>query len=947
MSEANVLMIPHPGQLVVVRNRPAIVRDIKKFVSPQRDTVHSIYLDYIDGFTHPESDFVIWERELNPRVVKGITLPKVYEASSIDSPNYFHAFINCYRWSSVNDIDELSSISTNKIKLISPWQSAIQIEDYQLYPLLQIFSMPRITLLLSDDVGLGKTIEAGLILNELIARGRLRRILVICPAALQIQWRDEMREKFYLDFEIVDRENTYQFQKEFGVDSNPWSSFPRIITSLDYIRQRDVLQNFLAATNTFMADNDSMLPWDMLLVDEAHNISSRYYGEDTERLRMIRQINPYFENRLFLTATPHNGYTESFSGLLELLNPLVFEQKRVLEENDITFIHEYVIRRLKSDFIKDGMLQKFTKREIHRIDKDYNPLSIEAELFKALKAYKKKAKEIAYEESGSKKFIVSFLLTLLTKRLLSSVYAFAKTWWNHFSGINYEEIEDSDVEYAIKRAQSDIVDDNEKDLREEEVSRKIGSWLSRNSDQLQEEINVINNILNSIGWGADIIEKDIEDIKSFPEDSKWNSLRKWINSKLKDGNKFKADERVIIFTEYKHTLDYLLQRFKEIEIAAPKIETLYGGSPQAQRENIKTYFTDAESPLKILLVTDVASEGINLQNNCRYVVHYEIPWNPMRLEQRNGRVDRFGQSRDVHVYHFISDEEDDLKFLERVVHKVEKIREDLGSVGEIFDKSLEDYFLGNAEDKIKALGYIEYIQPEIIENKDLSSSSKGSKDDYHKAFQRLKASEIDLELSPANLAEVLRISFDLENGKLVQHPNEEGVYQIEIIPPRWKKLIESNLKIPSGPQAGALYKLVFDSSYFEKVENGRLLYLNKPDAQLIRIGHPLMKRAIGLLKKKLWEIGDYQSQRGLLNRYTLQKSKLPDGIDNVLVGYILIEANNELRETIHEEVISLPYIIKGKSLEEIDSYLWGQIKSIERKFLTPVQLNQWLPKDQE
>ncbi|MBU1098116.1 MAG: DISARM system SNF2-like helicase DrmD [Bacteroidetes bacterium] len=929
--------------MVLVRNRPAIVREIKKSQSAEGTITHSVQIEYIDGFTHPERDLVIWQREINTKVIKGITLPDISNLNSIDDPEYFYAFLNCYKWAINNSIKNFSSPADNDIQLISPWQSAIQIQDYQLFPLLQAVSMPRISLLLADDVGLGKTIEAGLILNELIARGRLRRILIICPAALQVQWRDEMSEKFYIDFQIINRETTYQLQKEFGVDSNPWSSYPYIITSLDYLRQRDVLQRFMASSELFVKENDAMLPWDMLIVDEAHNISSRFYGEDTERLRMIRQVIPLFENKLFLTATPHNGYTESFSGLLELLNPLVFEQKRVLEEKDHLFIEEYVIRRLKSYFSKDGLLERFTQRSIHRVDKDYKLLPFEKQLFEALKEYKAKAIKVAYADYGTNKIIIGFLLTLLTKRLLSSVYSFGVTWWNHFVGLKNEIAEDVDIAHLINRAQEDIVDDEEKDLREDEVSRQIGSWLARNADKLKPEINRINKLLTEIGWTQKIIDSKVEEANEFPNDSKWLSLEKWINEKLIEKKKFKQDERVIIFTEYKNTQNYLIAQFSKIEIKSPRMEILNGRSTQKERETVKEYFNDDDSPLKILLVTDVASEGINLQNNCRYVIHYEIPWNPMRLEQRNGRVDRFGQRRNVEAFHFVSDEEQDLKFLERVVNKVENIREDLGNVSELFDKSLEDYFLGDSALQKNAILSIDNISADVTDTNDLKNSSKGSEDEYKKAYQRFKATELNLGLTPQNLAQLLQIAFQLEGGKLAPHSNDIEVYQIEVIPTKWKKLIQSSLTIKTGRQTGALSKIVFDSSYFEKVENGRLVYLNKPDTRLIRLGHPLMKRAIGLIKKKLWSTEELIDGTGKLNRVTIQKTQLPSGIDIVLVSHILIEATNELHENIHNEVNSIPYVLSNSKINEVDNQLWQNIKSQPKNILTSKELNNWLP----
>lgn len=942
MTEQN--KIPHPGQLVLIRNRPAIVTDIKESKSEKIETVHGVWFKYIDGFTHPENDFIIWEREYNTAIIQTAKLPKIEKSTfGIDDPDIFRALINAYRWSSNNSIYDLFKVEGSKSRIFSPWQSAVQIEDYQLYPVLKALNMPRITMLIADDVGLGKTIEAGLILSELFARGRLRRVLIICPAALQVQWRDEMAEKFYIDFNIVDRESTFKLQKEFGIDSNPWNSFPRIITSLDYLRQRDVLESFNAATKNFIRNNGLTLPWDMIIVDEAHNIAPKYFNSETERIRMLRQILPHFEHRIFLTATPHNGFTSSFTGMLELLNSLKFEQKNVLEESDRNFIKEHVIRRLKSELNKDSLLKRFASRTIKRINPNHKLYPKEIELFNAVRAYRQKVLDLLADQAGPKKYIVSFLVTLLTKRLLSSSYAFAKTWWNHYSGLDNFEVDDEEARFIIQRVESDIIDDNERDLREEEAAKKIGSWLAQNADKFRNEINEINRIISAMGWTSETINDEINCFKNFPKDSKWDSIISWINSNLKNGNNFKTDERVIIFTEYKHTLDYLVSRFKAIGIESPILESMFGGSGQSERERIKLYFNDVESNLRILIATDVASEGINLQNNCRFIIHYEIPWNPIRLEQRNGRVDRYGQLRDVTIFHFTTDEEADLKFLERVINKVEQIREDLGGVGELFDKTIENYFTGVKSEREIAPSLLESIQPNKDEKEELRISDKGSDENYQLALQNLRLTENELNINSKSLGKLLQIAFRLENGDLLEDDKDSDVFRIVKIPPRWKNLIDSSIRIKTGKAEGSLPRLVFDGSYFEKVVNGRKIYLTKPDTKLIRLGHPIMKRAIGLIRKKLWELPEFNPSQSL-SRFTVTKRVMPSGTNQLLIVYLLIEAINDLRESIHTEVITLKYQLDQNKLLNLDDNLFVSVVNMDAEKLPKQSLNEWIPK---
>ncbi len=208
--------------------------------------------------------------------------------------------------------------------------------------------MPRVSLLLADDVGLGKTIEAGLIMAELILRRRVRRILILCPASLRSQWKQEMLEKFSLSFDIVDRPATHKLQRSLGLDANPWPTFSRIITSYDYLKQPDVLEQFRAACRA--PKGSPHLAWDLLVVDEAHNLAPASFGEDSELARMLKHLSPNFEHRLFLTATPHNGHTRSFTGLLECLDPVRSTRKGDrLTEAEKRRVEQVVVRRLKRE----------------------------------------------------------------------------------------------------------------------------------------------------------------------------------------------------------------------------------------------------------------------------------------------------------------------------------------------------------------------------------------------------------------------------------------------------------------------------------------------------------------------------------------------------------------------------------------------------------------------
>lgn len=925
-------ILPHAGQTVIIRNRPALVRSVEEQKYRSMQALHEVQVDYIDGWSHPESDFLIWELERGARVVASLALPRVDDLNqSPDPPALLRAFLRAHQWSALNRLTAHRAEDEGALRLISPWQSSVQVEDYQLYPVLKSLLMPRISLLLADDVGLGKTIEAGLILSELFVRRRIRRVLIICPASLQIQWRDEMREKFHLDFTIVDREETFRLQRDLGVDSNPWASHPRIITSMDYLRQQDVLGSFLAATKRISGRVEAILPWQMLVVDEVHNLTPARYGDDSERCDMLRRVSPLFEHRLFLSATPHNGFTVSFTGLLELLDPVRFQQKAILNQQDHEQVGVAMVRRLKRDLTVEGEPDRFAPRKV-----DGLPIRIagaEKALFEALRAYRQALHTLLGQKSKRERHLGEFLIKLLTKRLLSSSYAFARTWWQHVIGTQ-ENVESLEVtEHSIHRAEATITDDQERGLREEDAMKQTGTWLQKYAQELIAEQQLVSRCLENLGWSQAALERPFE-AATLPTDARWERLVQWIDEFLRTGANLRNDERLIIFTEYKHTLEYLLERFKRIGLKPPLVQSLFGGASSEQRERIKEAFNDPRDPLRILVGTDTVSEGINLQATCRYVIHQDIPWNPMRLEQRNGRVDRHGQEREVRVFHFTSNDEADLQFMEQVVKKVHQARTDLGSVGQVIDKSIEEYFIEGKLTPDELDLRVREAQVEPQEQVDLHARDQGGRIYNARAMQLLDATEMELDLHAEQVAQLLMEAIKHENGRLEEI--EDGrAYRLREIPPTWKKLVRETIERRRGTLQG-MPKLVFDPAYFEEEHNGRKFFKPRLDAELIRLGHPLMQRALGVLRQRMWD------GKGLA-RWTLQKSVLPPGIHKLLLVHLSLEVINAFREVAHQEIILVPYQVLGTHLVPLEPDFWEHQKHMPRFALTNAAMDHEVP----
>ena len=916
--------IPKTGQLVRVRNRPGIVRNVQKSGSENRERIHFVTVEYIDGWRFPETDSIIWEREPETVIYSSLLLPDIDDPGLLpDDPGCFDAFLNANRWTSLNQLRG-SGDESDDIDLVSPWHSAVQIEDYQLYPVMKALMMPRINLLLADDVGLGKTIEAGLIINELFARGRIRRVLILCPASLQRQWQEELKEKFHMDFEIVDRTSTFKLQRELGIDTNPWATFPRIITSMDYLAQQDIQESFRAASEKIKGKSATQ-PWQMLVVDEVHNFTPSRFGDESRRCGMLRFIASFFEHRLFLTATPHNGFTLSFTGLLELLDPVRFKQTCRLEEKDHNQIRVAVVRRLKSELPKRGKYDRFGKRFVKSIP--VNLTKEEKDLYEAFRAYRIAGIGMLQNIGPKEKNIGEFLFTILNKRLLSSVYAFARTWWRHVEGLNIDPATVDEVNVAKRRVEEAIDDDSEKSHREEDAVKQGASWLKSFEKNLSNEMNIVSRCLKRIGWGPEKSAENLDGMTDIPLDGKWKELRSWIRTNLIEEEKFRADERLIVFTEYRDTLNYIITLLKRDKLESPHVKELYGGVSSDDRSHVKNEFNDSKSQLRILAATDTASEGINLQNNCRYVIHYEIPWNPMRLEQRNGRVDRHGQARDVSVFHFTSDDEADMKFLYRIAKKVEQVREDLGNVGKVIDNTIMENFTANCVSVEEMEKRVDAVNKNSREKEDLKTRDIGSNQDYERAIQRLKATELKLGLTPDRLAETLEWAMAIDakgrKGDYLTKDDNSCVYRMTNIPSGWDKSVKESLSVNKGGTAGARRKLAFDPEYFEKTINNRRVFKPEPDTALMRLGHPLMKKSLGILKNTIWE-------KTKIKRWTLRESPLPHGLDEMLIFWTLLEVTNELRETCHEEVNVIPFIVSGESLSKIEEPLWRQVENLPR-----------------
>lgn len=903
MNQALTVNPPEQGQLVSVRGSEFVVTEIKKNSSQIltdgtiQNEYHLVNLSSVVDDALGEEIQVIWELEPGARVYEKINLP---DHTGFDSPKRLDAFLDAVRWGAASSADTAT--------IQSPFRSGVEIEDYQLDPVVRAIQMPRANLLIADDVGLGKTIESGLVIQELLIRHRIRTVLIICPSSLQIQWKEQMRDKFGLEFHIVDSNLMKTLRRERGIRVNPWTHYPRLITSIDYIK-RDGPMRLLK--EILPPDGESSFPRkiDMLVIDEAHSIAPSgggAYAIDSLRTKTIKTIAPHCEHKLFLTATPHNGYRESFTALLEILDNQRFARGI---EPDHKQLQSIMIRRLKSELPPswDGK-PRFPKRILKEIEVPYN--DEEKEIHLALKEYTDLRQKGAIDKL--EKYATEFVLKLVKKRLFSSPAAFASTLEKHLNSLeNSKRNKSLNVKptLSVLQRQLDAVD--EEDFADDEYYNESANEAIESSSRLFRELSDKEKVL-------------LDKMKNWAEkysnkfDSKAKELIQWLKDNIMENEQW-TDKRVVIFTEYRDTMNYLLDIFATEKFTQDeRIKTIYGGMNSDDREAIKAAFQahPDKSKVRILLATDAASEGIDLQNHCHMLIHYEIPWNPNRMEQRNGRIDRHGQKNNPLIFHFVGKGynektslldlrpgslEGDLEFLMHAARKVDTIREDLGKVGPVIAKQVEEAMLG--------VGNRHSIntskeETEAQSTRKLLKFERDLRVQIEKLLDQLKDSKKELRLSPENIKDVVQAGLELagqlplidieiknKNGEL-----EKGIaFRLAPLSGSWSNCNEG-LEHPHTKEVRAI---TFDPD----------LIRGRDDLVLVHLNHRLVQMCLRLLRAEVWS----QKEKKALHRITARV------VSNSVLDYPAVIAHARLvviggnKERLHEEIIHAGgYIREGR-----------------------------------
>ena len=473
-----------------------------------------------------------------------------------------------------------------------------------------------------------------------------------------------------------------------------------------------------------------------------------------------------------------------------------------------------------------------------------------------------------------------------------------------------EAASDSELAAAERSMRQDSGDDREAQIREETAAGVAGAWLKIVAGELSDEITAIDLALARLGFeinGNDLVSQNPV------HDARLTALIDLIEELLRNKDQWKDDERLVVFTEYKTTLDYLLRRLRT-HFDDTCLLMLFGGMDELERDMVKRAFNDPAAPVRILLATDAAAEGLNLQRTARYMLHFDCPWNPSKLEQRNGRIDRHGQARDVTIHHFVSDQDDDLKFLAHVIAKANDIREDLGSANELFDEAAHRCLVQGES--------IATVQRELDTRVEMArgrASFDADKtalpdDATPSPLADLAATAAELDLDPTALRDTLEAALTIH----AERPQLNCIDETRICGlknpglPGWSEVIDESLRQRTGTESrGPLLRLAFDPTPFLTQVGQREIFSPRPDVALMHLSHPMFQKALSALTRCRFP-GTGESA----SRWTVRRGPVPEGAEALILFSLEELAVNDLRESFHHWVRTIVFPVRNGELGE-------------------------------
>ena len=631
---------------------PATIVDAKRHGSV------CVEVTYKDIAGRPHNELVFRDRET------GLEVVAAGQAWSFDADGGLLRLVSeAYRIRLAHLFDPLLAVHTSVLDPLPHQITGVYGEMLPRQPL---------RFLLADDPGAGKTIMAGLFIKELRIRGDVHRCLIVCPGNLVEQWQDEMRDRFQLDFEPVTRQRLEEAPDAFA-------RYPLVLCRLDQLSRNEDIQAKL---------HDDRSDWDLVIVDEAHKMSAHFFGgevKETRRYKLGRLLGRLTRHLLLLTATPHNGKEEDFQLFMALLDADRFEG-RFRDGVHVADPSDLMRRLVKEQLLKFDGTPLFPERWAYTIN--YKLSDLEAQLYREVTEYVRegmnRADRLAQEGEGRRGNLVGWALTILQRRLASSPQAIAESLRRR-----RERLERRLREEQLLRRGVQAAVDTTRGLEE-----KAPEYLEDLEDAPAEEVEAAEEELVDQASAARTItelEAEIATLKGLETlaqrvrrsgtDRKWEELSNLLQNNAEMFDAGGGRRKLIVFTEHRDTLNYLIERIRALLGRAEAVVTIHGGMGREERRKAQQLFTQ-DRDVQVLVATDAAGEGINLQR-AHLMVNYDLPWNPNRLEQRFGRIHRIGQTEVCHLWNLVAEETREGEVYRRLLEKIQEERQALG--GQVFD----------------------------------------------------------------------------------------------------------------------------------------------------------------------------------------------------------------------------------------------------------------------
>ena len=755
------------------------------------------------------------ETEAGLEVLSG-SLPWSFDADA----NQMKLASEAYRISLAHLFDPYLAVHTSSVMPLPHQISAVYQEMLPKLPLRYV---------LADDPGAGKTIMTGLFLKELIARGDLKRCMIVAPGSLVEQWQDELYQKFHLRFEIITNDRI-----ESSVTGNIFTEVNYCICRLDKLARNDDIRAKLEASE-----------WDLIVCDEAHKMSATVWGGEvkyTKRFQLGRTLSNITRNFLLLTATPHNGKEEDFHLFLSLIDPDRFEGTHGNSQQAVD-VSDIMRRLVKEELLKFDGKPLFPERVAYTINYDLSPA--EAQLYTAVTEYVQEEFNRADNLNNERKTTVGFALTILQRRLASSPEAIYQSLRRRRERLEHrlaeERLGKRAAEYSADLSdydEDDLPSDEQENLEEQVVDHASAAATIA---ELEAEIQTLKKL-----------EKMANDVRMSGVDRKWDELSKLLQDNEEMFGENGQREKLIIFTEHRDTLNYLTSKIRSLLGSDESVVTIHGGMLRDDRRKAEELFKQ-DKDVRILIATDAAGEGINLQR-AHLMINYDLPWNPNRLEQRFGRIHRIGQTEVCSLWNLVANETREGYVFQRLFQKLEEERQALG--GRVFDilgkmtfdnRSLRELLIeavryGN-DPKVRARmeQVVDYaMNPEafrkLLEERALTEDVM----DIHMVnairedMERMEAHKLQPHFIEAFFTE----AFTGLGGRI--RKRETGRYELTFVP---YAIRNRDMQIGFGEHVlGRYERICFDKESCS--------IPGKPQATLICPGHPLLEAVIDLVRER-------------------------------------------------------------------------------------------------